>query len=78
MADITINSLSGLVDLCRQNVLKDIEKQNPKLAEKLGIKEPQYTKQDKFAKKEEHFQEEVAKAKALLDNVTGELDQGEY
>jgi transposase len=76
VADITINSLTGLVALCRQNVLRDIEEQNPKLAEKLGSKEPQYTKQDKFAKKEEHFQEEVAKAKTLLDNVTGELDKG--
>jgi transposase len=76
LADITINSLTGLVALCRQNVLRDIEKQNPRLAEKLGIKEPQYTKQDKFAKKEEQLEKEVSKAKSLLDNVTGELDRG--
>jgi transposase len=76
IADITINSLSGLVALCRQNVLRDIENQNPKLAEKLGVKESQYTKQDKFAKKEEYFQAEVIKAKSLLDNVTSELEKG--
>jgi transposase len=75
LADININSLSGLVVLCRQNVLRDIEKQNPQLAEKLGIKEPQYTKQDKFAKKEEQLEKEVNKAKSLMDKVTSELDQ---
>jgi transposase len=76
LADITLNSLSGLVALCRQNVLRDIEKQNPKLAEKLGSKEPQYTKQDKFAKKEEQLEKEVVKAKSLMDKVTSELDLG--
>jgi transposase len=75
IADITINSLTGLVALCRQNVLRDIEKQNPEVAEKLGIKEPQYTKQDKFARKEEYLDKEVSRAKSLLDAVTGELDQ---
>jgi transposase len=76
LGDITINSLSGLVALCRQNVLRDIEKQNPNIAEKLGSQEPQYTKQDKFAKKEEQLEKEVSKAKSLMDNVTGELDRG--
>jgi transposase len=75
-ADITINSLTGLVSLCRQNVLRDIEKQNPKIAEKLGIKEPQYTKQDKFARKEDYLEKKVAKAKSLLDAITTELAQG--
>ena len=76
LADVTINSLTGLVSLCQQNVIRDIEKQNPKIAEKLGSKEPQYTKQDRFAKQEEHLEKEVTKAKALLDGVTGELKQG--
>ena len=76
VADITINSLTGLVSLCRQNVLGDIEKQNPKIAEKLGTKRPQYTKQDKFARKEEHLGREVLKARSLLDAVTTELDRG--
>jgi transposase len=76
LADITINSLSGLVALCRQNVLRDIEEQNPRLAEKLGNKEPQYTKQDKFAKKEEQLEKAVSKAKSLMEQVTGELDRG--
>jgi len=75
LADITINSLSGLVALCRQNVLRDIEKQNPQLAEKLGSKEPQNSKQDKFAKKEEQLEKEVSRAKTLLDKVTRELDE---
>jgi IS5 family transposase len=76
VADITIDSLTGLVALCRQNVLRDIEKQNPKLAEKLSSKKPQYTKQDRFARKEEHFEREVTKARSLLDSVTNELNQG--
>ncbi len=76
LADITINSLTGLVSLCQQNVLRDIQKQNPKIAEKLGGKEPQYTKQDKFARQEEHLEKEVTKAKSLLDAVTDELKQG--
>lgn len=76
LADITINSLTGLVALCRQNVLRDIEKQNPKVAEKLGIKEPQYTKHDRFARKEEHLDKEVSKARSLLDDIASELDQG--
>ncbi len=75
LADITINSLTGLVSLCQQNVLRDVEKQNPKIAEKLGSKEPQYTKQDKFARQEEHLEKEVAKAKDLMDAVTEELKQ---
>jgi IS5 family transposase len=76
IADITINSLTGLVALCRQNVLRDIKKQNPKLKERLGIEEQWYTKQDKFARKEEHFEKEVVRARSLLDAVTGELDRG--
>jgi IS5 family transposase len=76
VADITINSLTGLVTLCRQNVLRDIENQNPKLADRLATKEPQYTKHDKFARKEDHLEKEVISARALLDAVTGELQRG--
>ncbi len=76
LADMTITSLTGLVSLCRQNVLRDIGDQNPKVAERLGIKEPGYSKQDKFASKEEHLEQEVEKAKDLLDGVTSELKGG--
>ena len=44
----TINSLTGLVHSAGRMCCRTIEKQNPKIADKLGLKEPQYTKQDKF------------------------------
>lgn len=34
MADIAINSLSGLIKLCRRNVLKTVDKQDSKIAGK--------------------------------------------
>ena len=76
VADIAINSLTGLIHLCRQNVLKTIEKQDAKIAKKLGMKDIQFTKQDRFARKEEHLEKEIEKAEALLDGVTEELKQG--
>ncbi len=75
-ADIAINSLTGLLELCRINVIREVQKQSPKVAEKLGLKEPEFTKQDKFARKEEHLEKELAAAEALLDGVTSELKQG--
>jgi transposase len=36
LADITRNSLAGIIKLCRRNVIQDINKQNPEAAAKLG------------------------------------------
>jgi transposase len=76
IADIAINSLTGLIKLCRQNVLNTIEKQDTKIAEKLGLQDLQFTKQDKYSRKEDNLEEEIDQAKALLDGVTEELKQG--
>jgi transposase len=75
IADIAINSLTGLIKLCRQNVLNTIEKQDVKVANKLGLKETQFTKQDKYSRQEDNLEEEIEQAKALLDGVTEELKQ---
>ena len=76
IADIAINSLTGLLELCRGNVIREVQKQSPKIAEKLGLKEPQFTKHDKYARKEDHLEKELEEAKKLLDTVTEELKQG--
>ena len=73
IADIAINSLTGLIKLCRQNVLNTIEKQDAKIAEKLGLEDLQFTQQDKYSRKEDNLEEEMEQAKALLDGVTEEL-----
>ncbi len=72
-ANITLSSITGLVRKCRENVLKTIEKQDTKIAERLGLKELQNAKEVKFASKEEGLQKEVEAAGKLLDNVTNEL-----
>ena len=78
IADMAMTSLTGLIKLCRRNVLKEIEKQNPGVAQKLGIKDKdlQFTQQDKYASKEEGLQKEMEKATGLLDAVTQELKRG--
>ena len=76
IADIAINSLTGLIKLCRQNVLNTIEKQDAKIAGKLGLEDLQFTQQDKYSRKEDNLEEELEQAKALLDGVTAELRQG--
>jgi hypothetical protein len=54
-------------------VLKAIEKQDTKVAEKLGLKDVQNTKNVKFASTEEVLREEIEAAGKLLDSVTNEL-----
>jgi len=73
-ADMAFHSLVGLIRQCRGNVLKTIEKQDGKIAEKLGLKDLQ--NKDKYTKitsKEEELQQELETAGKLLDEVTGEL-----
>ena len=59
VADMAVTSLTGLVKLCRQNVLNEVEKQNRGIAEKLGIKELKANKQDKFTRMEEGLEKEI-------------------
>ena len=76
IADIAINSLTGLIKLCRQNVLNTIEKQDPKIVGKLGLEDLTFTTRDKFSRQEDNLEEEIDQAEALLDGVTEELRQG--
>ena len=48
MANITLSSITGLVRKCRENVLKTIEKQDTKIAERLGLKELQNARAGKI------------------------------
>ncbi len=76
IADIAVTSLTGLVKLCRQNVIKEVERQKPGTAKKLGWDDAVCSKEDRFARKEEHLDKELEAAKTLLDSVTDELKQG--
>ena len=73
IANISSSSITGLVRKCRENVLKTIEKQDAKIAERLGLKKLQNAEQVKFASKEEGLQKEIEAAGELLDAVTDEL-----
>ena len=74
-ADVARNSLTGIVKICRRNVIQDVAKQNTEIANKLGIP-PQIRKQDRFVRIDEGLEKEVEEARTLLDNVTSELKQG--
>jgi len=73
MANITPSSLTGLVRKCRENVLKTIEKQDTRIAKRLGLKELKNAESVKFASSPEGLQKEVEAAGILLDGVTKEL-----
>jgi transposase len=73
IANITSSSLTGLVRKCRENVLKTIEKQDTRIARKLGIKELEKAERVKFASSEEGLRKEVEAAGKLLDRVANEL-----
>jgi transposase len=73
IANISLNSLTGLVRQCRENVLKTIAKSDSKLAERLGLKDLPKAKTAKFTTKAEGLQPELEEAAKLLDNITVEL-----
>lgn len=75
IANMAVTSLTGLLKLCRQNVLRTVYNQDSKLADKLGLKDMLFTKQDKYSRKEDNLQDEIDKAEKLLDAVTQELKQ---
>ena len=73
VADMAVSSLTGLIKMCRRNVLTSVTKQDTKLAEKLGIKDLAVVKQDRFTKIDEGLEQEITAAQTLLDGVTREL-----
>ncbi|MFC1925920.1 transposase, partial [Chloroflexota bacterium] len=72
-SDTARNSLTGLLRICRRNVLNDVHKQNKKSARRLGYEDFELTKQDRFTPKEEALEKEIEEAKKLLDGVTREF-----
>ncbi|MDD5511662.1 MAG: IS1182 family transposase, partial [Dehalococcoidales bacterium] len=76
VADMAVVSLTGLIRMCRRNVLDTVGKQNPKLAERLGSKEARFDQQDKYARKEDNLEEEIEEAKSLFTEVSRELERG--
>jgi len=73
MANITLSSITGLVRKCRENVLKTIEKQDTKIAERLGLKDLRNAEKVKLASTEAGLETEIEAAGKLLDTVTSEL-----
>lgn len=73
IANISSSSLTGLVRKCRENVLATIEKQDARVAKRLGIKALKKAEKVKFASTEEGLQKEIEAAGKLLDSVTSEL-----
>jgi len=73
IANITPSSLTGLVRKCRENALKTIEKQDTRIADKLGVKELENAEPVKFASTAEGLRKEVEAAGKLLDRVANEL-----
>jgi len=72
-ANITLSSITGLVRKCRENVLKTIEEEDTRIAERLGLRELANAEKVKFASTEEGLQKELEAAGQLLDSVTAEL-----
>jgi transposase len=73
IADMAVTSLTGLLKLCRHNVLETVEKQNSELAEKLGLKDMHFTQKDKFTRMADNLEDEIIQAEKLLDNVAQSL-----
>jgi transposase len=73
IANISSSSITGLVRKCRENMLKTIEKQDTKIAEKLGLNDLRNAEQVKFASTAEGLHKEIEAAGELLDSVTAEL-----
>jgi transposase len=52
IADMAVNSLTGLIKLCRRNVLQSIERQDNRTAEKLGLRDLKMNQKDRFTPRE--------------------------
>ena len=75
IANMAVTSLTGLLKLCRQNVLRTVHQQKPNIADKLGFKDMLVTKQDKYNRMEDNLEDEIDQAEKLLDAVAQELKQ---
>ena len=75
IADMAVTSLTGLIKMCRRNVLRTVYQQNPEIADKLGLKDMLVSKKDKFSRKEDNLEDEIELAAKLLDGVTQELNE---
>jgi IS5 family transposase len=71
--NIAMGSITGLVRKCRENVLATIEKQDARVAKRLGLRDLRKASNVKFASIEEGLQKEIEAAGRLLDRVTDEL-----
>ena len=72
---MAVTSLTGLIKMCRRNVLRTIHQQKPDIADKLGLKDMLVSKRDKFSRKEDNLEDEIELAEKLLDGVTQELKE---
>ena len=75
-ADAAMSSLSGLLLQCRKNLLKEVERQEAKVAIKLGVRETRFAKEDRFISREVGLKNEMDKAGALLEGVIEGIKQG--
>jgi transposase len=73
IADMAVTSLTGLIKLCRRNLLREVERQEYKVAVKMGAREMRFEKQDRFVSAEVGLKNEIEAATTLLDGVTAEL-----
>ncbi|MGI2336858.1 MAG: IS1182 family transposase [Dehalogenimonas sp.] len=76
IADMAVTSLTGLLTLCRRNVIREVARQNQKVAEKLAPQPVVGTKEIKYARMDEGLEQELEAARNLLDGVTEELKGG--
>jgi len=70
---MAVSSLTGLIKLCRRIVLQSVEKQDTRIADKLGLKDLKMNQKDRFMPREEWLKAELAADTTLLDQVTDEL-----
>ena len=73
---IAMNSLTGIMLMCRKNLLTEINKQDNKVADKLGWRDARFAKQDRFLNHEVSLKNEIDRAVDLLDGVTEGLKEG--
>ena len=76
VADMAVTSLTGLITLCRRNLIREVSRQDGKVAERLAPEPVVDTKETKFTRMEEGLEHELAAARTLLSGVTDELRNG--
>jgi transposase len=76
VADMAVVSLSNLLALCRRNVTREVEKQDPGIGTRLSLSEWRDTREQKYARMEEGLEKELSQSASLLDEVTRQMGQG--